>query len=513
VDKANDIFGQLREIWGRFGVGQKIAVVATVLLVMGGTLGLSLWAGRPDFKRLPIEGADLAAVMAKLDDEGIDYRILADSRTLVVAADRHGDAQAALARAGLSGNPGEEEEGGIFGKASPLNREHQRELRAREAEKRLAANLERFQFIDHAQITITPATKRWFKQGQKPARASVQIATHSHPSEAQIQSITHVVLGGVEGLKPDQITIADMQGTILKYPEEESGLRRTEVARQRQIENAKAMKAQSDLDFAYGRGKGHVTVSAEIDWTRSKKLERKYDPDSGVTRNRTKSEESRTTSKPNPGGPVGARGPGSPAGLAADEDTSSVTTEMKDFNSTETELVQMGGTIKRLTVSVLIDESILMPKAVEGEAAPVVDPALRDAKKEEIKANIAASIGIDESRGDSVVVSILPVAGAPLVEESTPVAAIGFFAEYGNWIELGLYVFLALAFLVVALRTLKRAQRAMTEVLAKSLEDDEPEAAPEAPAPIDTVVLDAVRANTDLAGRNVRKWLYETAEA
>ena len=126
MDKANDIFGQLREIWSRFGPGQKIGVTATVLLVLGAVFGLSIWAGRPDYRRLALDGADLAAVTAKLDEDTIDYRILADGKTLVVASSQHDEAQNALARAGLLGTNSTEDEGGIFGKASPLNREHQR---------------------------------------------------------------------------------------------------------------------------------------------------------------------------------------------------------------------------------------------------------------------------------------------------------------------------------------------------------------------------------------------------
>lgn len=512
MDKANDIFGQLREIWSRFGAGQKIGVVATTLLVLGAVLGLSLWAGRPDYKRLALGSADLAAVTAKLDDDAIDYRILADGQTLVVASHQHADAQSSLARAGLLRRSDDSEEGGIFGKASPLNREHQRELRAREAEKRLAKSLERFQFINEARVTITPAKDRYFKRGQQKARANIQISANVHPTEAQIQSITHVVLGGVQGLTADQITIADTRGTILKYPEQESGLHRTEVARQRQVEMEKTRKAQEFLNFTYGTHRTLVTVSADIDWTRSKMHEKKFNPESGVTRNRTKSEESRASGIAN-GGAVGSRSPaGAPPPAAADPDTSSMTTEMKDFDSTETELVKMGGAIKRLSAAVMVDEAVLAKPAKEGQAPEPIDPAELQAEIKKIEEAVSAAIGLDPTRGDRVEVKIGPVSAPLTMEVESPAAAVGFIAEYGQWIKLGLYVTLALAFLVVALRTLKKAQKAMREVLEVSLEDEAPAAAPEEPEPIDNQVVASVRANADLAGRNVRKWLYETAE-
>jgi hypothetical protein len=79
------------------------------------------------------------------------------------------------------------------------------------------------------------------------------------------------------------------------------------------------------------------------------------------------------------------------------------------------------------------------------------------------------------------------------------------------WAEKGLWVFLGAGFLFFGLRTVKKARSSLREVLETSLEATVEEEKAGPVLTLEEEVLQAAKKNTELAGRTLRRWLYESA--
>ena len=82
------------------------------------------------------------------------------------------------------------------------------------------------------------------------------------------------------------------------------------------------------------------------------------------------------------------------------------------------------------------------------------------------------------------------------------------FGQMMAWAEYALYTLLGILFLVFALRTIRRAKSSLREILEVSLDDEQTKKV-EIPKTLEESVVDAAVADTELAGRTLRRWLYE----
>jgi flagellar biosynthesis/type III secretory pathway M-ring protein FliF/YscJ len=156
---------------------------------------------------------------------------------------------------------------------------------------------------------------------------------------------------------------------------------------------------------------------------------------------------------------------------------------------TESQKVKVGPELKRMTAAILLDQSL-------------------EDKKDEISKIVGAAIGFDQSRGDEISVMVMEMAALPEpafeVEDGGSTTSVTLF----TWIERGLWALVGLAFLFFALRTVKKAQAGLRDVLEASLEDEQPVEAVK-PITLEETVLDTAMQDTELAGRSLRRWLYE----
>ena len=82
---------------------QRISIVVVVLLVGGGVWGLTRWKHETDFRPLysSMAAEDAAAVVQKLKESGVEYRLLDNGSTVMVASAKLAESRLALATAGL----------------------------------------------------------------------------------------------------------------------------------------------------------------------------------------------------------------------------------------------------------------------------------------------------------------------------------------------------------------------------------------------------------------------------
>lgn len=496
--KASDILSQTKTMWDRLTVGQRVGFFSVILAIGGGVAFSAWWASRPDWQLLTsgLSTRETGRITAKLEESGIRYT-LKDGDKILVDAAQLDEAYRFLTEAGISAKGGADDETETSGLLkSAMDKNERAFAQARQIEKRLASRLTQFDFIESAAVTITPAADRYFRQGQSEAKASVQVKPTMPLSEHQIESIVHLVAGGVEKLSPDSVAVVDTNGIVLRQPMrgDNPAARTPDLSRQVAVEKHKESQAQQKLDLVFGPRKVAVTVSAEIDWDRVENREVKIDPENfGIVEKQTTA-----NTKGGQGGGIGrpsnaalANGSAQGGGSSGADSKENLNKETRKYGTVETEMVKIGGAIKRISVGVFVDQSL-------------------SEQVEKIKTTIGAAVGLDPKRGDTIEVAMTSFVAPPedntleLKESAEKKTMIFAYAKQGFW------VVMSAALVFMAWRTLRKAQRSLHDVLTKSAEEEKKE---DKPVPIEETILTAVKADTELAGRSLRRWLYENAKA
>ena len=154
---------------------------------------------------------------------------------------------------------------------------------------------------------------------------------------------------------------------------------------------------QSMLDDSMGEGKAFARVSVELDFDDRTTDKQTFTPvvdDSGIIRSQQDLSESYNGTSTQPGGPAGVQSnvPGYVAqnGNANAEYEKKESTKNYEINEEKSKTVAAPGSIRRLTVAVLVDDT--------------VTPQQQDS----IMRTVSSAAGINTNRGDTVSVEPLP---------------------------------------------------------------------------------------------------------
>jgi flagellar M-ring protein FliF len=422
---------QVRRLWGRLGRTQQMALIG----VAGGALVFAfifLNMGKQQtyvtaFTNLDLK--DSAATTEQLKADGIPYQVSADGSTIKVVSEKLADARLKLAAKGLpqGGAVGFE----LFDKTSfgvTDFAQHINYQRALEGE--LSRTINTLSQVANSRVHIVVPKEELFASQQKPATASVVLDLRPGRTLDQnaLQGIAHMVARSVEGLEDKYITILDTSGRMLYdggSQDSGAGLSATQIDVEKKVEQSITNDVQSLLDRVAGPNRAAVRVKADLDFSQQEELAETYTPggpnNQGVPRSATSTQETYNgTGGQNAGQPgATANVPGLAAQVTqqngnAQYQRSETTTNFEVSKNTKKTTTAPGG-VKRLNVSVVLDSSIS-----EQDAA-----GLRDA--------IAAAAGIDDKRGDQLVVTTAAFSGAQGGEQ-LPAAKSGGnpIATYGK---------------------------------------------------------------------------------
>lgn len=451
----------LRELWRDLSSPQKF-VVGAVFLGLVAAAGLAgLWSARPDMEVLysglaPQDGAE---VVARLKEEGVEYRLAGGGSAVFVPRSRLDAIRMEMASAGLprSGSPGFELfDKSLFGMSDFAQKVNYR--RALEGE--LARSIATLREVSAARVVLTVPEQPLFSKEKRAAKASVVVSVGNGTELAagQVNAIRHLVASAVPELEPSAVAILDDRGRLLsklRSGAQEGELLDEERFDARQLlEEHLARKVQSLLDAVLGPGKSHVRISADISYKKVERTEQRIDPDSRVVMDETvTTEEVKGTT----GAPRGVPGvsantqpaqggtPGSAAGLGTQRKQETITSRY-EYTTTTEKVVPDPSVIDRLSVAVFIAQRV----EGEGSEARAVP---RDASQiAALTEGIKSAIGYvgDQTRQDVVTVHEVPFA-LPRAEGNTPVPA------GTDWVvtatrfakPVGLAVFAIIALLVV----------------------------------------------------------------
>lgn len=392
----------------RFGIGRLTVVLGVAAGVAAALAILMLRVGQaPDallYSNLDLREA--SEVTAALDSAGIKYSSRGDGSTIFVSRDEVGEARMLVAGKGLvtSGSVGYE----IFDNQSVLGQtEFQQNLNAKRAlEGELARTIQTMRGISSARVMIALPERQLFQaQAGEPTASVVVGVAGGQLTGAQVQAIRNVVASSVPNLKPEKVTLTDTSNRTLAAGSGDAGFSAASAEEARgQTEAQLQARIKDIVEGVVGVGAARVQVTAEIDHSRSTTQEQRFDPDGQVVRSMSTngSESQDTSSALDAGATATANIPGGAApGAAAvgSRDTQTTETTNYEISNTTTTTIREAGEIKKLAVSVAVDGRWTPPANGEGE--PTYAPRSEE-EIAQIRALVAAAVGIDEARGDRI---------------------------------------------------------------------------------------------------------------
>ncbi len=463
VARVGQLVSRFTEMWNSLSPVRKGLLTASGVGLLALAFLLNSWAGRTEFVTLytNLDSADSGEIVEQLRSQGIAYELAASGSTIRVPAGQADELRVDFATQGLpqGGQVGFEIfEGNSFTATDFVQRlNFQRGLQGE-----LSRTIETFPQVQQARVHLVLPEKSLFVADQSPATASVVVALRPGRSLelSEVNGIAHLVSGAVEGLSKEHITVLDQSGTILYDGQQMAstdglGLSGTQLTMQQDYERRLEADVQSMLDRALGPARSAVTVSAVLNFNTVETQRETYSsPADGTPRSSSTVQESYTTGELDAAGQIpGAltNVPGANANLPTVE-TETTTGEGTSYSRTETTSnfevdkttvyeVEAPGRVERLSVSLLLDETVTEAQAV----------ALQD--------TVAAAVGINLDRGDQVVVSRLPFDRTSLAEAQEAFAAEAAMDQWFGYARMGLPVLMLLVgfiFFRLLLRSVNR---------------------------------------------------------
>jgi len=412
-----------------------------------------------------LEPREAGAVIAKLDAINVPYEQRGDGGTILIAADEVSRIRMQLATEGLpSAGVGYE----IFDKSDTFGTstfvQNVNRLRALEGE--LARTIRSIESIEAARVHLVIPERQVFAQANQTPTASVVLKTRVRLGNGQVSAVQHLVAAAVAGLSPNDVSIIDERGELLagRNGDAQNDIAIAQEDRTSAFEERMRQRVESIVASVVGPGKTRVQVAADMDFNRLTETSESFDPDSRVIRSSQTVEQNsseqgaRTASAVS----VGTQLPGNAQPAQTDTGPNSASTRNEETinyeisKSTKT-LVQDAGTVKKLSVAVVVDGTYTADASGSRTYAP-----RSEADMTNITALVRSAVGFNETRGDQVQVTNMRFAEPEAVadEEGTSEPLLGI--ESAIWFKLIEILILSVTALLVFLLVVKPLIRRLT---------------------------------------------------
>lgn len=450
---------KLRELLGRLSLIQKIqigvAAVGTVALVWG----LSTYATRTRYSPLGSTGslASDSEVATYLDEQGIPYRI--GNRGIEVPTDRRREIDMKLAGEGIPTGGGINFS--IFSQPNfGMSNEAMEITRIRALENELKRTIETLDTVKSARVHLALPEESPFAGETNAASASVTVGLKGSgplPRE-QVNAITYLVAQGIPRLEPSQVSVIDERRGLISEAGDAGAVSHSQIEARREAEREIEHTVIAALEPVVGVGNVRAEATVELENRHVQRTEERFDPEGAVVRSEQK--EKGTQVSGGRGGVPGAEANlpetgGRGGGDRNQDERSSSRTEF-DVSKTISRIEEPSGTILRQSVSVFVDHAREEQTDADGEATVVAVPRSEEQMRQ-LRDAAASAIGLDEGRGDRLVVQNAPFERSP----TSSVESGGVMTYVGTAIELVRGASLPLAVLLVALFVIRPGIRAL----------------------------------------------------
>lgn len=434
-------------------LGLMIGLAASVAL----GVAVVLWSQTPSYMPIfpQLSARDAAEVMDVLQRNALPFKLDETSGTILVPTSDVQNTRLKLAAEGLPHTESPTTEL-LFSGSNTFNTsqfmENARYKQALEAE--LARTISQFHDIKAARVHLAIPRESAFVRDNREPSASVFIDVYSgaEVKKQTIASIINLVASSIPSLSPTRVTVVDQNGQLLSEGTGSNQFSETEryLDYRQSLEQQYAQKIQDILTPLLGFGRVKAKVSADIDFTAFEQTQETYNPEGGAVRSEHQVEEQHKSSTAS--GVPGVLSNTPPAnanlqnknppknGKATAQNKAEQTAQQEgdagesqkqvtknyELDKTISHTKNQPGTIKRLTVAVLVDNRpVFDEKTKKMQVKPLTNKEI-----DQIKALVADAIGLNKERGDS-----LNVVNSNFVkpEPIEPLPELSFWQTDGFW--------------------------------------------------------------------------------
>jgi flagellar M-ring protein FliF len=470
------IFDHFYELIGRMTPSQVVLAALVVVGVIAGTVVIFNLARSQYFVPLysNLSSEDAGKIIEKLREMKVQYEIVDGGASISVPSDDVYETRMKLASNGL---PSPQNIGyALFDETNLGMTDFVQKLNYRRAlEGELARTIGSLTEVSAARVHMTIPEDKLFKEDQNAPSASVVLKLNGGTTLAkrQLQGIAYIVASSVEGMKPEDVTIIDYDGNLLTAPQSNDPsamMSATQFEMRKNVESYLEQKAQSMLSGVIGGGRAVVRVSAELNFEQNNTQIEEYNPDLVAVRS-----EQRTASKGNEQESV----PGAPPVTTSSNsnDANDIITNY-EVSKTIKSIIGEVGSIKRLTVAVMVDGNYEDVESPEGEAQKKFINRTPE-ELDRFGSIIKNAVGYSEARSDLFTIVDLPFDNSILEVSRKQLDSTGqweTYLYYGK--KVGLVLLAGLAFFYV-----KRKLKKIFVAIAKYV----PPPPPAAPLPEETI--------------------------
>ncbi|MEI7493339.1 MAG: flagellar basal-body MS-ring/collar protein FliF [Alphaproteobacteria bacterium] len=419
----------MNEILQRFGTSRVITMAGIGLGLMTFFGYIMVRANQTEMALLynQIEAAEGGRVLEKLKTMGIPFEVKGDGTQIYAPIDDISRLRMELAQSGMPSGGGVGYE--IFDKQDILGTTNAllgiNQIRALEGE--LGKSVQTIQGIQAARVHLVIPKRELFSENKQEPSASVMIRMKGVAvlSATQVQSIRYLVASAVPGLILDQVSIVDDRGNLLARGKDSAETKDNltmQQTTQREYEQRISRSIEALLDRTLGLNKTRVEVSVDMDFDQVSSTSVLFDPEGQVVKNQIINEEGVSTSEKSASSdavsiqnslPVGQEGQGN-TGNNNKNQTSNIEENINyEISNTTKTYVKELGTIKRLSIAVMVDGNYKKKNDGTQEYQPRSDEELN-----KLKDLVKTATGYKEDRGD--VVSLVNLKFSELPQDTIP---------------------------------------------------------------------------------------------
>ena len=446
-DFFRNIRNAIAENWNRWSAVQRMIGLVLVFLLLLGMVLLFVWGGSPAQNAvfnvaIRDEGA-LDRMALRLDQQNIPYTI-SNGKIYVANSQSARRVRALLVQEDLV--PQDMDPWSVFDVQRWTTSEFENDVRLRRA---ITQNLEQhitaLETIDSASVTLVTPPKEVLRELQEPTTASVIVTAAPGVNLAedtkQVEGIVRLISFAVAGLPTENITVMDNNGLVLNDFTSLKDFDRlalgAKILKQKKVEEAElTRKITQSLGRIVGRERLEIiNVAIELDYIDRKERTKELLPITLKKDNPTTIyDESEVLAQPpvskmvttenfegtafNPEGPAGQEGQ-TPPGYKELEETPGTyiknsTVDNFQYGELEKEEIASPLTVEKIAVGVAIDGTWERLYDDNGKVQVINGRIQREYKPvsaevlESIRNVLKNSLGIDETRGDTVTVENIP---------------------------------------------------------------------------------------------------------
>jgi flagellar M-ring protein FliF len=305
-----------------------------------------------------LETDDQEAIVAYLKENKVSYKLelMDESNVILVHDNKVHKVRLALAQAGLP------KSGTLFN----MNTEKPKKNYLRVIEGELSRTLERIENVELARVNISLPERLFHKKKKSSVAVLLKLKSGVQITPKQVKAVNLIVSKGVHGVLPENISVVDTFGNVLSdMAADDIG---EDIVQQREFERQREKefeaKVRTVLEPIFGMGKIVVGVNIDLDFNNETSIFREYIPNDN---NR-----------------------GAPRSIMYPEET------LNDTGAPETSPGVTPGAISSIT---------LTPGSIKRiNACVLINGELEERRINDVKTLVAAAVGLNESRGDTLVV-------------------------------------------------------------------------------------------------------------